>query len=100
MTVIGDREAAVARNLRRSWPTTATPLEALEDVEPGCDVRHRMHGKVLVADRARALVGSANFSAGGLGHNVEFGVIVEGEVAERMCRTVETLRDQGWLRAV
>lgn len=54
---------------------------------------------MLVADRRVALLGSANFSVGGLSGNLEFGVRVEGGVAQEIHRAVEALRDEGWLVA-
>lgn len=51
------------------------------------------------AVRPWARFGSANFSGGGLDANVEFGVRVEGAVAEEVHRVVEALRAEGWLVA-
>lgn len=99
VTVVGDREAGDVRSLARGWPTTAPPLVALWDVRPERGEHRRMHGKVIVADRRVALLGSANFSAGGLGANVEFGVRVEGAVGEEVHRVVEALCEEGWLVA-
>ena len=56
-----------------------------------------MHGKVLVADRARALLGSANFSVGGLSSNFEFGARIEGSFAIDLHRAIELLQREGWL---
>jgi len=99
VTVVGDREARDVEALARGWPTTATPLTALRDVQPDRGEHRRMHGKVIVADRRVALLGSANFSAGGLSGNIEFGVRVEGGVAQEIHRAVEALREEGWLVA-
>jgi hypothetical protein len=38
----------------------------------------RIHAKVLLADAHIALIGSANITGAGLGHNVEMGVVVKG----------------------
>lgn len=97
VTVVGDRASGNARDLARSWPATAPPLIALEDVTPEREEFRRMHGKVLVADRARALLGSANFSAGGLSSNFEFGARIEGSFAVDIHRVVDRLRHEGWL---
>lgn len=41
-----------------------------------------IHAKLMIADRVRAYVGSANFTSSGLDHGVESGVLVEGEAAK------------------
>lgn len=97
ITIVGDRTSGDVTALRRLWPVRGRPLEALVEAMPTRDEFRRMHGKVIVADRARALVGSANFSGGGLYANLEFGVRVEGSAAEEICRLVARLRDEGWL---
>jgi cardiolipin synthase len=51
-----------------------------------------LHAKVLVADRARALVGSANFTWGGLVTNHEIGVLVEGDGAWTIARMLDALQ--------
>lgn len=95
ITVVGDRKTRSARELRRHWPA-GLPLTALEDVETGDDQGH-VHAKVVVADRQRALVGSANFTGSGLGRNMEMGVLVEGTVAREIVDVVEVMRERGWL---
>lgn len=95
VTVVGDRKNATARSLRRDWPS-GLALVALEDVE-GLDDYKSLHAKVIVADRARALVGSANFTVSGLGRNLEFGLRVEGPAAERIAQTIDGLVREGWL---
>lgn len=95
ISVVGDRKTGAARELRRHWPV-GLALTALEDVETADDQRH-IHAKVVVADRARALVGSANFTGSGLGRNVEMGVLVEGKAAVEIVEVVEMMRGRGWL---
>jgi phosphatidylserine/phosphatidylglycerophosphate/cardiolipin synthase-like enzyme len=97
VTVIGDRETGSARDLLRDWPARAQPLRALENVEPAGSVRGRIHAKVIVADRSSVLLGSANFTAGGLRNNIEFGVRATGGLAKDILRTVERLESEGWL---
>ena len=100
VTIVGDRISGGARDLWRSWPPGAAPLDAFEDVEPERDQHRRMHGKVVVADRRRALIGSANFTASGLGANFEFGVLVEGELPEKIVATVSRMVADGWLTKI
>lgn len=100
VTVVGNRAGGGARNMLRDWPAHNRPLAALEDVEPLLGDRHIMHGKVIVADRSVALVGSANFTFSGLHGNFEFGVKVEGGIAGEIATLVERLERQGWLRRI
>lgn len=50
-----------------------------------------VHAKVLVADRERAIIGSANLTWGGLVDNHEIGVLIEGEEAWDIARMVDAL---------
>lgn len=50
-----------------------------------------LHAKICVADRKRGVVGSANFSWGGLVSNYEVGVEVEGSVAWELSDLVDRL---------
>jgi phosphatidylserine/phosphatidylglycerophosphate/cardiolipin synthase-like enzyme len=45
-----------------------------------------LHAKLIIADAAKAYVGSANFTNSGLDHGIEAGVLVEGEVANAFAR--------------
>jgi phosphatidylserine/phosphatidylglycerophosphate/cardiolipin synthase-like enzyme len=97
VTVVGDRVDGGARELLTHWPGRATPLTALEDVRPA-EGRARMHAKVIVADRSEALLGSANFTFSGLDKNLELGVRLAGETPSQICRNIEALAADGWLR--
>lgn len=50
-----------------------------------------LHAKVVVADRSRAVMGSANFTKGGLINNYEIGVLMEGDNAWRLAELVDIL---------
>jgi len=50
-----------------------------------------IHAKVVVVDRRRALVGSANLSWGGIAGNYEIGVLLEGEPAWQLAIVVDRL---------
>lgn len=98
ITLVGDRDKGGARELLRTWPATARPLEAYEGVEPEDPTQPWIvHGKVIVADRISALVGSANFTSVGLGRNIEIGVHLEGEVVSEIAGFIARLVHEGWL---
>jgi len=59
------------------------------------DMNVALHAKLVVADRSRAVIGSANFSKNGLLENHEIAVCVSGSQARSTCVLVETLIDQG-----
>lgn len=50
-----------------------------------------LHAKIVVADRQRALVGSANLTAHGMLLSHELAVVIEGPTAEQIAARVETL---------
>ncbi len=54
----------------------------------------QLHAKVIVADRNRALVGSANLSWGGMFGNYEVGVFLEGHAAWKLAGLIDTLVDK------
>jgi len=50
-----------------------------------------LHAKVIVADRERAVIGSANLTWGGLVRNHEVGVLIEGSEVWEIARLVDRL---------
>ncbi|MDA7953116.1 MAG: phospholipase D family protein [Nitrosopumilus sp.] len=50
-----------------------------------------MHAKVIVADRSCAVIGSANFTFGGMTRNYEIGVRIEGKEAGRLSALIDSL---------
>lgn len=51
----------------------------------------QLHAKVVVVDRKKAVVGSANFSWSGLTRNYEVGVLLSGEAAWKLGKLVDDL---------
>lgn len=49
-----------------------------------------LHAKVIVADRKKTVIGSANFSFGGMTNNYEIGVLIEGKEAWEMAKIVDS----------
>lgn len=50
-----------------------------------------IHAKVLIADRKKAVVGSANLSWGGIRANYEIGVLIEGEPVWQIVKVLDDL---------
>ena len=50
-----------------------------------------LHAKVVIADRKHAVVGSANFSFGGMTKNYEVGVRFEGKEAWKLSKLIDLL---------
>ena len=50
-----------------------------------------LHAKVMVADREKMIIGSANLSAGGQKNNYEMGVLIEGEEAWKVADVIEQI---------
>lgn len=56
------------------------------------------HAKFCIVDQSSAYIGSANFTYLGLHEHLEMGVVVHGEVAERIARFWDLLVQQGYLQ--
>ncbi|WP_299030001.1 phospholipase D family protein [uncultured Thermanaerothrix sp.] len=54
-----------------------------------------LHAKTVVVDRQRAIIGSANLTWGGLIHNYEIGILVEGPEAWEIARMLDILAEAG-----
>ena len=50
-----------------------------------------LHAKTIVANRSRAIVGSANFSVGGLDKNYELGLYVTGHTAYDLAGIIDSI---------
>ena len=53
-----------------------------------------MHAKVIVADRKKAIIGSANFSWPGMSHNYEMGVQLEGDYAWKLGNIIDGIENR------
>lgn len=101
VTVVGDRVRGSAREILRDWPVRARPLRALQNIEAASANQAALqHAKVITIDGNVALLGSANFTAGGLRNNIELGVRVTGALAADIDRLVDRLENIGWLTGV
>ena len=59
-----------------------------------------LHAKVVVVDRAQALIGSANFSERGLANNYELGMVVSGSDAVEVARPLDILISSNYVTAI
>jgi phosphatidylserine/phosphatidylglycerophosphate/cardiolipin synthase-like enzyme len=85
------------RQLRERVPTARVFYWPLERREAYGNKPGTMHVKAVVADRARALVSSANLTSNALETNMELGVVVGEDAAERLARHFEQLILRGEL---
>ena len=53
--------------------------------------RKELHAKLCIADRNRAVLGSANYSWGGLVSNYEIGILLEGTMAWQLADMVDEI---------
>ena len=51
----------------------------------------QLHAKVVVVDRQSAVIGSANFSWGGMVANYEIGVLIVGDAAWKLAQVIDRL---------
>ena len=82
IVVLCGRADGDALILKSTWPTVFTPPKIYQDV----DRREEsfwslMHIKAILVDSVQLLVSSANFTAGGMERNIEFGIRTTGKPA-------------------
>lgn len=53
-----------------------------------------LHAKVIVVDRKKAVIGSANFSWHGMSHNYEIGVHLEGNSAWKLGKIIDEMEEK------
>ena len=80
--------------------TDPDALRIIADSVPNLTLLHlpRLHAKVYVSDHRRAVITSANLTAGGLHRNYEYGVFIDSEsVAREICEDITEYSDLGAL---
>ena len=61
----------------------------------------RLHAKCVIADRASALITSANLTSAGINDNIELGVLIEaGPLPTRLSQHLELLIEEGTLEGI
>ncbi len=97
ITAVLHRKEANRTALLRLWGKSAPGPDLYTWPEQADDRMASLHAKVLVADRADALVTSANLTFHGFAGNVEMGVRVTGPPAATISKVFETLIRTGEL---
>lgn len=78
----------------RDWLSSLrTRFRQARVAEFGTSPGRALHAKAVVADRSRAVVGSANLTWGGLVGNYEIGVLVEGAPAWQVASLIDRLAE-------
>lgn len=91
----------VVNDLQSQDQVIKSKLESMEAAFPHVHVfnfadntKRQLHAKIVVADREKAVIGSANFSWGGMYSNYEIGLLVEGEPAWKIAQLVDSLKTE------
>jgi len=88
----------VQRFKDQQWPhSTRLPRIYFDprSTEENNQVRSSLHAKVIVIDRKKVFVSSANFTEAAQDRNIEVGLLIESEpVADKICSHFETLIDR------
>lgn len=94
----GIRITIIVNDLQSQDKVIRSRLENMEDNFPHVHVidfaentERQLHAKIVVVDRQIAVIGSANFSWGGMYSNYEIGLLVEGEPAWKIAQLVDSL---------
>ena len=75
------------KKMKRQYPK----LKVIDFTDPsGGD----LHAKVIVIDRKKAVIGSANFSWHGMSHNYEVGVQLEGDSAWKLGKVIDEMEEK------
>jgi cardiolipin synthase len=59
----------------------------------GSDDIQQLHAKVIVVDRNKAVIGSANFSWNGMYGNYEIGLLLKGQHAWKLAKVIDVLSE-------
>ena len=96
----GVRITLVLNRLNDQNPAVINKIGEMQSMFPAFKVvnfedRHGsvLHAKVVVSDRKKAVVGSANFTMGGMTSNYELGIFLEGDVAWKLSNVIDTFAE-------
>lgn len=100
ITVIGNRLRGQLPLFKAIWPGGLALPRMFSREADADDPLAALHAKLLVCDRASALVTSANFTYHGLHANIEIGVRIHATAVEHLMRFIEAMIASGDLAAV
>lgn len=93
----------VQRFKDHQWPSSTRLPQIYFDprsIQNDEQVRSSLHAKVIVVDRKKVFVSSANFTEAAQDRNIEVGLLIESApVAEKICTHFDTLVDRDILRS-
>jgi cardiolipin synthase len=88
----------IINDLEKQNKKIVTFLKKLQEKSPHCRVidfknlnTEQIHAKILIVDRKVALLGSANYSWGGMYDNYEIGVLLKGKPVWNLSNMVDSL---------
>lgn len=94
----GVRINIIVNDLKSQDPRIVSELKSMSDQFPHVKVIDfrdphgaQLHAKVIVVDRKKAVVGSANLSWCGMYSNYEVGLLIEGEPAWQLAAIIDSL---------
>lgn len=97
----GVRITMVINNLKSQPQAIKSKLKSLTKKSQNVSVfdftgsnKEQLHAKIIVADRKRAIIGSANFTWGGMFSNYEIGVLIEDKSIWDLARVIDSLAQQ------
>lgn len=100
LTHEADDLGSMASTALRSLQSEARNLPGQLSVYTTSSQRILLHLKIVVADRRRGLVGSANITGKGLGNNLEAGALVGTDEAAEICRVIDRVIAAGLAKPV
>jgi phosphatidylserine/phosphatidylglycerophosphate/cardiolipin synthase-like enzyme len=100
ITVVGNRIREQLPLFKAAWPAGLTLPRVFSRKADVNDPMAALHAKLLVCDRASALVTSANFTYHGLHANIEIGVRVRAEAVQHLIEFIEAMISSGDVAAV
>lgn len=94
---LSDQDPQVVSVVRRLCRRPTNPLQAFDF--HGQDQLDHLHAKLVVVDRSRAIVGSANLTAHGMMLAHELAVVVDGQSADEIASRLDMLARSGLVTA-
>ena len=91
VTLVVNRLETFGENIKQWIKTNCNTYPHVRVVNFSKEDNRELHAKVIVVDRKKAIVGSANLSWGGMAGNYEIGVLIHGEIAWKLAKIIDQL---------